>query len=93
MKVISSRMPTKLMLLVVTRWIVNCYFPFFCFTLFLSFYSLKLQLRNKRVQLQALPVIYATNKGVPVLYQVCLHSFPRLIIVLGQSGWLTAFLP
>lgn len=37
MKVMSSRMPTKLMLMIVTRWMVNCYFLFFCFTLSLFF--------------------------------------------------------
>lgn len=36
-KVISPRMPTKFMLLIVTRQIVNCYFPFFCFTLLSCF--------------------------------------------------------
>lgn len=90
-KVVSSGMPTKLMLLFVTRWTVICYFPFLCFTL--SLYSVKLQLQNKCVQLHALPVIYTTNKGVSVLYQVCLHSFPPLITALGQShcGWLLLF--
>lgn len=38
-KVISPRMPTKLMLLIVTRQIVNCSFPFFTLLSFFLFFK------------------------------------------------------
>lgn len=90
MEVISPRMPTKLMLPMVTRWKVG-YFPFFCPSLLFLFFKAPITKQTYGAPSSAC-VIYVTVEGVPVLYQVHLHNSPLLLMVLGPSGWLIASL-
>lgn len=86
-KVISSRAPTRSMLLIVTGWMM-CYFSFLCFSLPLSLCSLTTPIGNKRMQLQVLPIVYVTNKGASSLLSSLTQWLSSISLVDRLSSWL-----